>query len=111
MIEIKELERTGGGTVIRVITNSISYNTNERGTSIWIKDSDSDEIIIPQGQYILRRPGCEIKIPDADLPSSTVNLDIMISSTTLGTVRARKTSGVWRYFTFTVESSDNYPIQ
>lgn len=111
MAEIKELERTEGGTVIRVITNSVNYNTEELGVPIWIRDSDSEEIIINRDQYILHRPGCEIKITDAELPSSTTNLDIMFGATILGTIVARKTSGVWRYYTFTVESSDNYPIQ
>lgn len=47
-INIKELERTGG-TVIRVITNLPNYNI---GKPIWIKDPDSEEIIIDQNRYI-----------------------------------------------------------
>lgn len=60
---------------------------------------------------ILHSPGCEIKITDTELPPSTTRLNIMFGSTILGTIIARKTSGVWRYFTFTVKSSDNYPIE
>lgn len=79
--------------------------------SIWVKDSQSGKIIIDQNQYQLHRPGCEIKIADVELPAETIRLDIMFDTSILGTIITRKTSGVWRYYTFTVDATDNYPIE
>lgn len=90
--------------MIRVITNLPNYNI---GKPIWIKDPDSEEIIIDH--YIAQ--DAKLKLQIRNCPPSTTRLNIMFGSTILGTIIARKTSGVWRYFTFTVKSSDNYPIE